>query len=172
MVNRANTMGAWGGDEELAALAKVLGAEIRVWKVVPGSTGELSQVVSHNSQSLKAVDIVYNGYHYEALKNFKLTTRTTATGTPVPTPGDGNCLFHALAEAARLPFLDRINAAYRNNRLEDLRQQPLTRALLEMTAAGSDSQRYVELRQAYVLQLRHETARELSKEDYAAFCAD
>jgi hypothetical protein len=172
MVTRAASMGVWGGDEELAALAKVLKVEIRVWKRVQGPAGSLKQVVNHNAEALRAVDIVYNGYHYEALENFKLIDRTSATATSVPTPGDGNCLFHAVAEAAQLPYLDKINAAYRQGRLEDLLDDPLTRALFEMTAASTDSKHYQNLRQAWVLQLRYDTAKELSKEDYAAFCAE
>ena len=92
-----------------------------------------------------------------------------ARGEILSTPGNGDCLFHAVAEAAEFPDLEVITAAYRAGCMEDLRHNDHVMAFVESSHLLDDTQLYHALRQCYVLQMRHDVSRELQQEHYAAF---
>lgn len=170
MVANVARLGTWAGELEISTLAKVYQFCVKLWRPV-GDDGQYALSGSYGSGN--AVHIAYRSEHYEALSDVRGDSSGVACkATPAKTPADGDCLYHAVAESAGFPEMQIITAAYRHGGMAELRQNAHIMAWVDNHEQMNDQQLYSELRRCYVLQMRHDVAREWSHPSYAIYAEE
>jgi hypothetical protein len=113
------TFGVWGCEAEAAMYAQVHGYQLRIWQPTTGLTGALEAyrlVVDENRAqhpSVRCIDVMQAHCHYQAL--FGPTQYSSSHPMKrgmvvsadafhaINVPGDGNCLYSAMAYVLDLP---------------------------------------------------------------------
>jgi hypothetical protein len=149
------------GNVEIAALSRVYGLCIRLWHKVGDGLFAPQRRYPAGDTDAKAVDIVSHDTHYAALRSPR-RQGDRVHATELTTPADGDSLYHAVAEAAGFPEIDVICHAYRNGSMAALRKNAHIMAWVDHPESMSDAQLYGALRHCYVLQMRHDVAKEFA----------
>lgn len=176
LIESVKRPGTWGGEVELNGLAAMLGVTIKVCavnKVLDNDLEKVEASVIHtvNTDGKKVIHVTYDGEHYNALQVPEGDIRRedrTVVGCVGRVPGDGDCMFHAVAEAANVSGSLPVSNIYRYGQLSFLRQPGtwLARAVPNM-ANRSDSDVYHAFRRAVADALRLNLADHLRRPEYA-----
>jgi hypothetical protein len=171
LVKKTKTIGAWGGNIELVALARSLGVAIHIIprdnnakKRFDWHFGKVSNVINE-SGGIKMY-LSYNGTHYDALVAPDVQADGTVRAAFSPVPGDGDCMYHAVAAASTHGF-SAVPGLHSMGQLKLRLEHPIWQGVFAGEPNISDDEAFGVMREAYMLQLRYDAAKELTKPKYA-----
>jgi hypothetical protein len=164
-------LGTWGSNLELVALARSLGVTLHIVKKDPGVStrgalhnGQIQATI--NQGGGRPVYLTYDGMHYDALLLAQADGNGNVSGHLSPVPGDGDCMYHAVA-AAGLRSFEAVPGLYATGALSLRLGHPVWQGVFAGEPNISDEDAFKVMRQAHMLQLRYDAAKELSKPQYS-----
>lgn len=176
-IERTNTPGRWGGELELSIIAKLFNITICVFNRSPNSRGLHHEVVDltkayflNEGGDRAVVNLSFSGNHYDALMDAPVPFGETGHFCAAlhTIPGDGNCLYYAVAVGARMPFAWEVSDLYQRNQLQILRQYNSDfRRRFDDIDSMTDEQVRDEFQQTMMVELRSAVSHELGNPEYA-----
>lgn len=182
MVENVLKPGSWGGEVELNGLARMLGVSIHICRVTQRSDdmygrSKVEVYKAMNPGQSRTLFLAYDGTHYEALFDaqtadpFGIQGRGPGAVLDVsiqPTPPDGNCLYHAVAEASRHRDIVAVNNIFHMGQFAFIKgHNRLFRKIVPNADKLSHAQAYMAFRDHFANKMRVDLAKELSKPSYA-----